>query len=135
MTILSRDSTRLHRVFFAAAIALQLLALYLPQTPGAEGVGVPGADKAVHVLIFALVMLTGLLAGLPARWLAPGLAIHAVLSELIQHVLLPDRSGDPLDAVADLAGVLLGWYVASMITRHRLNRSAQGSPRAWDDAG
>lgn len=119
----SHGTVRLHRLFFAAAIALQLLALYLPQAPTTGGVSVPGADKAVHVLIFAVVMLTGVLAHVPVRWLALVLAAHAVLSELVQHVLLPDRSGDPLDAVADLAGIALGWYVASMITRHRLTRS------------
>lgn len=125
MASLFRDSTSLRRVFFAGAVALQLLALYLPQAPTPGEVTLPGADKAIHVLVFALVMLTGVLAGLPARWLALVLAAHAVLSEVIQHVVLPARSGDPLDAVADLAGIVLGWYVASMITRHRLSRSSQ----------
>jgi len=35
------------------------------------------------------------------------LAVHAVVSELIQHYLLTGRSGDPLDSLADLAGVLI----------------------------
>lgn len=118
----SPDPARWHRVFFAAAIALQLLALYLPQAPAGAGISVPGADKAIHVLIFALVMLTGVLAGLPGRWLALILAAHAAVSELIQHLLLPHRSGDLLDAVADLGGIALGWYVASMVSRHRLSR-------------
>lgn len=123
MTTLSRGSFLLRRVFFAGAVALQLVALYLPQPPTPGEVAVPGADKAVHVLVFALMMLTGVLAGLPARWLALVLAAHAVLSEVIQHVLLPTRSGDPLDALADLGGIALGWYVATMVTRHRQSRS------------
>jgi len=35
------------------------------------------------------------------------LAVHAVVSELVQHYLLAGRSGDPSDSVADLAGVLI----------------------------
>lgn len=121
MTTLTRRATAL-RVIFGATIVLQIIVLYLPQTPSTVEVGVPGADKAVHVLVFALVMLTGVLTGLPGRWLALVLAAHAVLSEVIQQLLLPSRTGDPLDAVADLGGIALGWYVASMITRHRLSR-------------
>lgn len=122
MTILSRGSALL-RAVFVATIALQLVVLYLPQAPSSAEVSVPGADKAVHLLVFALVMFTGLLAGLPARWLVLVLAVHAVLSEVVQHVLLPGRTGDPLDAVADLGGIALGWYVASMVGRHRQSRS------------
>ncbi|HIZ36924.1 MAG TPA: VanZ family protein [Candidatus Ruania gallistercoris] len=125
MRSLSRGTPAV-RVLFGAAVILQLLALYLPQAPSPGGVSVPGADKAVHVLVFALVMLTGVLTGLPARWLALILAAHALLSEAIQHLWLPDRSGDLLDAVADVAGILLGWYVATVITRHRLTRSPEG---------
>ena len=36
------------------------------------------------------------------------LAAHAVVSELVQHWLLPHRSGDAADVLADLAGVALG---------------------------
>jgi hypothetical protein len=36
------------------------------------------------------------------------LALHGIESELVQHALLPARSGDPADAVADLAGVAVG---------------------------
>ncbi|TDE96201.1 VanZ family protein [Occultella glacieicola] len=97
---------------------IQVVALYWPriETPDT---GVPSADKVAHALIFAAVMATGCLAGIPARWLALGLAAHAVLSELIQHVVLPDRTGDPLDLLADLAGIALGWYVATYVRRHR----------------
>jgi VanZ family protein len=39
-------------------------------------------------------------------------AAYAVVSELIQGFALPGRSGDPLDVVADLAGVAAGWLLA-----------------------
>ncbi|WP_232847734.1 VanZ family protein [Occultella kanbiaonis] len=114
----------LTRLAFAVAVIVQLLALYWPRVD-LPGDGVPGTDKAVHVLIFATVMATGLLAGIPGRWLALGLAAHAVLSELIQHLVLPERSGDPLDLVADLAGIALGWYVITYVRRHSTARSPQ----------
>ena len=39
-----------------------------------------------------------------ARPLAAVLAAHAIASEVIQHALLPSRSGDPADVLADLGG-------------------------------
>lgn len=119
MTSLSARSTRLSsRVAFVLAVAIQLLALYAPRVEVPGGADVPGSDKAVHALVFALVMITGVLTGLPARWLALVLVAHAGLSELVQHVLLPGRTGDALDAVADVAGVTLGWYLATVVRRH-----------------
>ena len=35
-------------------------------------------------------------------------AVHAPLSEIVQHVVLPGRSGDVWDAVVDVVGVGLG---------------------------
>ncbi|MFD7951184.1 VanZ family protein [Micrococcus luteus] len=34
------------------------------------------------------------------------------MSELVQHAWVPLRTGDPLDVVADLAGVVLGVLAA-----------------------
>ena len=42
-------------------------------------------------------------------------AVHAPLSEVIQHVVLPGRSGDVWDAVVDLAGVGLGAAVLGLV--------------------
>ena len=72
----------------------------------------PGADKVVHVVLFALLALT-------TRWWAGAtrtalvlLVAYAVGSEVVQGVLLDARSGDALDVVADLVGVALGWVGA-----------------------
>jgi hypothetical protein len=92
---------------------VHLAVLYAPDTGGAPTF--PGIDKVVHVATFASVALAGLRAGLPARWWVPVVAAHAVVSELVQHGVLPHRSGDPADVVADLAGVglgvLAGWWL------------------------
>jgi hypothetical protein len=88
---------------FVVAVAVNLVLLFWPRAPGTPG-GLH-LDKVVHLLSFAWVMWSGVRVGLAIRWLGALLAVHAVASELIQHALLPGRSGDPGDVVADLTGV------------------------------
>ncbi len=40
---------------------------------------------------------------------------YAVVSEVVQGVLLSTRSGDPYDVVADALGALLGWLLAGRL--------------------
>jgi VanZ family protein len=98
------------RLALAAAVALQLVVLYAPRAPSTEQVPLVGpvVDKVVHLAVFALVAWTGRRAGVRVRVLAVLLLGHAVVSELLQHWVLPHRSGDPLDALADATGVLVG---------------------------
>jgi cytosine/uracil/thiamine/allantoin permease len=35
-------------------------------------------------------------------------AVHGVLSEIIQHTFYRERSGDPLDVLADWSGIIVG---------------------------
>jgi hypothetical protein len=46
-------------------------------------------------------------------------AVHAPVSEVLQHVLLPGRSGDVWDAVVDLVGVGLGVLALVVGARRR----------------
>ncbi|QGN59303.1 VanZ family protein [Nostocoides sp. HKS02] len=87
-------------------MVLQVAALYWPRID-VQG-PVTWTDKVVHVLLFLVPTVLGLLAGLRPTWVVVGLAVHAPVSELVQHFFLPHRSGDIWDAVADLTGVLLG---------------------------
>jgi hypothetical protein len=88
------------------AMAVQLMVLYAPSAPA--GPHVNGFDKVVHLSIFAASVFAALMVGIRARWALVVLALHAPISELIQHFVLPLRSGDVFDAIADLGGVLLG---------------------------
>ena len=97
---------RLWLVAFGVALAVQLIAVYSPQGPG--GPQITGLDKVVHVLIFAGPVLAALMAGLSAPWVIGILAVHAPVSELIQHFALPHRTGDVFDMMADLVGVAVG---------------------------
>jgi hypothetical protein len=93
-----------------------LALLYAPRavSPG----GVPHLDKVAHLLAFAAVAWTGLRAGVPARWLLPALVLHAVTSEVTQDRLLASRSGDPVDVLADLVGILAGALLARASWRY-----------------
>ncbi len=111
------------------AVVLQLVVLYLPQDPGP--LPFPQADKLVHLSVFALPTLLGLLAGLPGRWVVGVLASHAMLSEVVQGAFLAGRSGDPVDALADVAGVGLG-VLAARLLAPRVGRRASGvGPARW----
>lgn len=102
---------------FGLSVAAQLAVLYWPEAGTAPGV--PGLDKVAHVAVFGAVAVTGVLAGLPARWLAAALLAHAVVSEAVQGSVLPGRSGDVWDVVADAAGVAAGLLLAARLARPR----------------
>ncbi|MER7243699.1 VanZ family protein [Kribbella sp. NPDC000426] len=122
MTVQVADETKtrrtvwLWRIAFVAAVALQLYGVYSPREAGPH-VGIPQIDKIAHCFLFAAVAFTGLKVGVPARWLLGALAANAIVSELVQHWLLPQRDGDPLDALADLAGVALGAWLGFRASR------------------
>lgn len=105
---------------FAAVAVGQLVVLYAPRAPSIGGA--PGLDKLVHVTLFAVVVATGLRSSAP-RWLVVVVSVvQAPVSEVLQAVLLPDRSGDVLDLVADLAGCAIGWLAVEGWARRRRGR-------------
>lgn len=118
---------RRDRVVLAVVVVAHLLVLYWPRA-AAQG-GVPGLDKLVHALIFGAVLWAGRRAGLPDRVLVPVLVVHAVVSELVQAILLPNRSGDPADVAADLVGVAL----VALAGRRGNRRGSQPERASWRD--
>jgi hypothetical protein len=119
---------RTRYLVLAAALLVQLVVLYVPRVPDVGAVAVPHGDKIVHAAVFAAVTFAGLRAALsPALVLGFG-AAHAALSEVLQHLVLPGRSGDPVDVVADLAGVALGALAVRWLTA-RERRPAVGQGR------
>lgn len=113
---------------FALALVAQLAALYWPNPPRVGGV--PGDDKLVHAVIFLAPALLGVLAGIRPVVLAPLLIAHAVASEVVQHVALPGRGGDPWDAVADIVGVAIGLAIGSALLLRADGR--RGGPASGD---
>jgi hypothetical protein len=102
-----RSAHVVDRLLLAAAVVAQLLVLYLPRVD-APGAGAPGLDKLTHAAVFAAVAWTGRRAGVDPRLLLVLLVVQAVASEAVQGALLPERSGDPFDVAADLAGTAVG---------------------------
>jgi VanZ like protein len=99
-----QQAGRVQRWTFVVVLAVHLAVLYWPHSPSTGGLPI---DKVVHAAIFGMVLWAAARAGLPVRPVAILLAVHAVVSELIQHYLLAGRSGDPTDSIADLAGVAI----------------------------
>jgi hypothetical protein len=117
------------------ALAAHLYGLYRVGGPPGSAL-FPQDDKVAHVVGFAvpvaLLLMTRLVwsgAGKhDRRWVAGlvlGFAVHAVVSELVQHTYYTWRDGDPLDTVADLVGTGLGWAAYQLI-RTRLLRGPGG---------
>jgi hypothetical protein len=103
---------RLARAAFAAASVVQLAVLYWPRTISpTTGIAL---DKPVHAAIFGAVVWTGARIGLPLLPLVGLSLLHAVVSELLQHAVLSGRSGDPLDALADAAGVMIAAFALTV---------------------
>jgi len=94
---------------FAVAVVVQTVALYAPRTPQV-GDGFPW-DKVVHVTLFLVVAAFGVRAGIDLRVLVALLVGQAVVSEILQAILLSERSGDFGDLAADLGGAAAGLVV------------------------
>jgi VanZ family protein len=101
---------RLWQAAFVLACLIQLYGLYSPRQAGPH-TGIPNDDKVAHLLLFGSVAYLGLRVGVRARLLLAVLVANAVVSELVQHFLLPHRSGDPFDSLTDLVGVAVGAWL------------------------
>lgn len=99
----------------ALLVQVALLYLYVPTPSGAASI--PHADKVVHAAIFAAPALLGVLGGLRPWLVALVLAVHAPVSEMVQHYLIPGRFGDPVDMLADWAGIGIGLVLGLWLAR------------------
>lgn len=104
-----------------AALGFQCWALYSPSAGGPQLF--PHIDKVVHFVLFGSVTLLFLLAGLRRTAVLIANAAHAVASEVIQWRLIPTRSGDPVDLVADA----LGLAVAAVLADRTMAASKRGA--------
>jgi hypothetical protein len=114
-----------------AAVVAQQIGLYGPSGP-VQPSWFPSADKLQHAIGFALPMFLVLLtsqiyaarAGPTMRPLRVAaisgvFAANAVVSELVQARPGSGRSGDPVDAIADLIGIGLGWVAFRLLVARR----------------
>lgn len=99
------------RMLFGAVVVTSLVVLFAPTAGGLPLF--PYADKMVHLVLFAALAWSGRKAGLPVLPLAAGLMAYAVLSEVIQATVLPERGGEWTDVAADLIGITAGMLAGS----------------------
>lgn len=105
-------------MLFVVTLLLHLYGLYWPSQPS-PSLGLPHADKFGHVLMFGAVAFTAVRAFGRVGVVVGLLAAHALISEVVQHVLLPGRAGDPFDAAADLIGTVVFAGLAWSLPRRR----------------
>ena len=110
------------------AAVVHVVVLYSPRAPSV-GSGLR-LDLPVHVAVFAAVALTARWAGVGAAAVAVVLAVEALVSEAVQALWLPGRTGDVTDLVADAVGIAAGlWGWAVLARRARLASAASPAPR------
>jgi hypothetical protein len=115
----------------AFAVGVHVYGLYRPSGPPTP-IWFPYADKVQHLIGFAVPVFLLVLAlrrlgrdrveSTRSRAVPVVIALfvlHGVVSELAQHFFYTSRTGDPLDVLADWAGVLLGWGMATLLFRDR----------------
>jgi len=102
------------RAIALAALAAQVTVLYLPDPPPvADSWSFPGLDKAVHVAVFAL-PTWALWRVWPSPVVPVAMVAQSVASEVVQGRWLSGRGADPLDLLADLAGIGAGLLLARL---------------------
>lgn len=105
------------------AIAVVLVASLAP--PRALPPIADGSDKLYHLLgyfVLAAVAVQLFRRGAGLWWVAAGLVLMGIAVEWAQGALTAQRSADPLDALANAAGVALGMALAFTPARHWLQR-------------
>lgn len=116
---------------FILALVLNI-GFYLPSLPsGTPGAGMPGLDKAVHLLVFALTVWAAgrLLAPrqrFPMGWIVLLAVAHGLFIELAQLVLLPQRGAEAADVLFDVIGIALGLglWIGERLRRERAETDA-----------
>jgi hypothetical protein len=100
------------------AVAAHLAVLYWPVVTVMGPVS--WSDKVVHLAVFAIPTYAVGRALSSIAAVALVFLLHAPVSELVQHYVLPGRSGDGGDALVDALGVAVG--VAALVVRARADR-------------
>ncbi len=109
---------------YAALLAFTALAL-IPRPPSVD---VTHADKAAHFLAFAAasgLAALGAVRPAAARLHATAIFCVGVGIELLQHNLVPERTGSWADAAANTAGLAAGFVVGRILASLAARRAEQ----------
>lgn len=106
---------RLRRLPLAVLIPVSLVMLFSPGS--AVPSGPPHSDKPVHAALFAALAAAAVYAGAGWRSAGAALLVYAAVSEVLQSALPIHRHGDPMDLIADAAGIAAGLILVSALRR------------------
>ncbi len=111
-------------------IAIIILVLSLSDSDKFESISIslfPHADKIVHLLMYGTLMFSLLIGN--RKWLSLNVVKYAILSsvafsygiiiELLQKYLTNDRSGELLDVLFNLAGIIVAVLIWLLIIMTR----------------
>lgn len=107
-----------------------LPAHFFTQLPGPPPL--PGMDKLVHAMLYAVLTATYLYAFAPAcrsklfvvLLIIVLATLYGIAMEVCQQLFTASRAMDPLDALANLSGVLATTLVFCAVYRYRQKRKA-----------
>ncbi|MUM16328.1 VanZ family protein [Mycobacterium sp. CBMA271] len=110
------------RITLLCAFVLACLLLFTPGS--AVPSGPPGADKVVHVLIFAMLAVSSRHARIGEKPTLAWVLAFGACSEVIQALWVPRRDGSVWDLLADAVGLLTGLLLWRRVRRVSLLRRA-----------
>ena len=102
------------RVWLAASVLVVVAVIVASLTPGSQGPDMGQLDKLGHLLAYAglAVWFGGLLARGRYWAVAVGLALLGIGLEVLQELVATNRTGDPRDVVANVAGIGAGLWLS-----------------------
>ncbi|SFT66134.1 hypothetical protein SAMN04487904_105177 [Actinopolyspora lacussalsi subsp. righensis] len=118
-------SPRAHRASFVLSCVASLVILFTP--PAGVPESPPGTDKLVHLVLFAVLTLTGRAARIDHRLLLSCLVCYAPLSEALQQLLPVHRDAEAMDAITDLCGIAVGQALVVPLRRITRGTRSQNS--------
>ena len=110
--------SRMHIVIWFCYLAFLL---YSTLTPLALPIGVEHGDKFLHFAAFFVLAFIFPWTILYYRQICVFLSLTSIgcLIEILQAILPVNRSGDPIDAAADMLGVICGIVAVNLMARDR----------------
>ncbi len=114
MSVIARATERLRPWLWAAWWAMAAAGIGISLLPGHLAASVCQGVLASHLLPFALLSLTGVMAARPAQLIRvmTGMVAIAVAIEVAQ-IWIPGRAFEWLDLWADGVGMAVGWVVCA----------------------
>jgi VanZ family protein len=113
---------------FLFAVLILVLSIIPPDISGDSSLFYfPGMDKIIHALMygsFTIVVMYEFLKKTQYRfgtivWIITAILSYSILMEIVQLTLVAYRSGDVWDILANLAGILTGAGLMTIINKFR----------------